>query len=375
MSGKNISMKVHELAPHLKRDGLGPLYLVMGEEAYFRDQALSILRHAAASLTNTEADKTASSGKTGGMFEADLVYGDETDSSEILTFAEEVSFFSTHKLLIVKWADKLAARMGEALIPYFQDPNTSTTLVLVAPKLDGRTKWVQDLKKRAIMVDCAPLFENQRAIWVTQRAKVMGLNVEPSALEALKDQASEGLYATAGEMEKLMTFLPEGQKASAHDVERVRGKPPGISVFDWSEAVGKGDHVRALHIVAKNLEIGEAPLRMLGAFLWQMRRIWKVRDLIDEGKDPAQAVRKAGIPPFRAREFLQQVHYWKSEELRKAWPVFAHADSALKGGRAAAPKLILDDLVIRLCQGKQREEGSRRASRTKGVSSRKPVQK
>ena len=366
-------MKVHELAPHLKRDGLGPLYLVMGEEAYFRDQALNILRRAAGSLKATEAEERASAGS--GMFDADLVYGDETDASEILTFAEEVSFFSTHKLLIVKWADKLPARMGEALIPYFQDPNASPTLVFAAPKLDGRTKWVQDLKKRATVVDCAPLFENQRATWVAQRAKGLGLHVDQTAMEVLKDQASEGLYATAGEMEKLMTFLPEGQKASAFDVESVRGKPPGISVFDWSEAVGKGDHVRALNIVAKNLEIGEAPLRILGAFLWQMRRIWKVRGLMDEGKDPTQAVRKAGIPPFRAREFVQQVHFWNTTDLKKAWPLFAQADSALKGGRASAPKLILDELVIRLCQGKQRTGGSNGNTRSREGPSRKPVQR
>jgi DNA polymerase-3 subunit delta len=284
------------------------------------------------------------------MFHVDVVYGDETDASEILAISEEASFFSLKRLLIIKWADKLSARDGEALMPYFQAPNDTTTLIFAATKLDGRTKWVQDLKKRATVVECSPLFENQRAGWVTQQARELGLELEESALEVLKDQVAEGLYGTAGELEKLVAFMPEGHRVSAQDVETVRGKPPGISVFDWSDAVARGDHGRALDIVAKNLETGEAPLRMLGAFLWQMRRIWKTQALMKEGLDAGHAARQAGIPPFRAREFVQQIQRWKEPRLRRAWELFAQADAALKGMRASRPKLILDDLVIQLCQ-------------------------
>lgn len=346
-------MKVHELHSQITRQGLSSLYLVIGEEAYFRDQALGILRLAGQEGSVPESSGESSAGDFSQMFHVDVVYGDETDASEILAISEETSFFSLKRLLIIKWADKLSTRDGEALIPYFQAPNETTTLVFAAAKLDGRTKWVQELKKRATVVECAPLFENQRAGWVTQRARKLDLQLEDSAFDVLKDQVAEGLYAVAGELEKLVTFMPEGHRVRAQDVETVRGKLPGISVFDWSEAVAHGDHGRALDIVAKNLETGEAPLRMLGAFLWQMRKIWKTKALMEEGNDAGQAARQAGIPPFRAREFLQQVQRWKEPHLRRAWELFAQADSALKGGRASRPKLILDDLVIQLCQGRK----------------------
>ncbi len=188
-----------------------------------------------------------------------------------------------------------------------------------------------------------------------QHARALGLQLEGEALELLKDQANEGLYAVTRELEKLAAYVPEGQRVQAQEVQHVRGKPPGISDFDWSEAISRGDHGRALDIVAKNIETGEAPLRMLGAFLWQMRRIWRASGFLQEGKDHTQAARQAGIPPFRAREFIQQVHHWQEPQFRLAWAAFAHADSALKGGRASHPKLILDDLVIQLCKGKQRQ--------------------
>ena len=168
-------MKVHELHSQLTRKGLGPLYLVLGEEPYFRDQALRLFRRVgqgADGSTLLEGTETEPSSQ---MFSSDVLYGDETDASEILAIAEEVSFFSSHRLVLLKWADKLSAREGERLLPYLKAPNDSTTLVLAAAKLDGRTKWVQELKKQAVVGECSPLFENQRVSWVAQRAREFGV--------------------------------------------------------------------------------------------------------------------------------------------------------------------------------------------------------
>ena len=353
-------MKIQDLQHHIKQKESVPLYLILGEESYFRDQALDALRQAPQDGIGRDKAEESSLDEAADLFQSDVVYGDETNASEILGLAEEVSFFSSRRRLFVKWADKLSARDGETLLPYFQQPNEATTLVFAAAKLDGRTKWVQALKKQAMVVDCVPLPDNQRAGWVMQHARTLGLELEAEALEMLKDQANEGLYAVIRELEKLAAYVSEGQRVQAQDVQHVRGKPPGISVFDWSEAISRGDHGRALDIVAKNIETGEAPLRMLGAFLWQMRRIWRASGYLLEGKDHTQAARQAGIPPFRAREFIQQVHHWQEPQFRLAWTAFAHADSALKGGRAQHPKLILDDLVIQLCKGKQRQAARRR---------------
>lgn len=350
-------MNVHDLQRQITQQGLAPLYVILGEEPYFGDQALELLRLAQQDEARSGMVGGAMSSEGSDAFQSDVLYGDETDASEILGLVEEVSFFTTRRRVFVKWAEKISAKDGERLIPYFQNPNEATTLVFSAVKLDGRTKWVQVLKKQALVVDCAPLFENQRPGWISQQARALGLALEPQALETLKEQANEGLYSVMNELEKLVAYLPAGQRVQVEDVELVRGKPPGISVFDWSEAVSRGDHGRALDIVAKNLETGEAPLRMLGAFLWQMRRIWKASGLLQEGKDHSQAARQAGIPPFRAREFMQQVSRWKAENFRRAWTILAQADSALKGGRASQPKLILDDLVIQLCQGMQGYSG------------------
>lgn len=66
-------------------------------------------------------------------------------------------------------------------------------------------------------------------------------------------------------------------------MEALRGTEPGVSVFDLLSAIGAHDHGRAIRILARNVENGEAPLRILGALVWQYRRLWKLKDQMKSG--------------------------------------------------------------------------------------------
>ena len=86
-------MKIHDLQSQINRHGLSPLYLVIGEEPYFRDQALSMLRVAGQEKNASKLSDPSAAHDSSQMFHVDVVYGDETDASEILAISEEASFF------------------------------------------------------------------------------------------------------------------------------------------------------------------------------------------------------------------------------------------------------------------------------------------
>src|SRR5579884_1613659 len=135
-------MKLYELEQSLKKSGLAQIYAVLGEEDELRDQAVGMLKAAAAQDGEL------------GDFNFDVLYGDETDAAELLARAEEAPVFAPRRIAIVKAADKLPARETERLLPYLKTPCESTTLVFVAPKLDGRTQFAQAIKSSAIVVEC-----------------------------------------------------------------------------------------------------------------------------------------------------------------------------------------------------------------------------
>ena len=342
-------VKPNDVQTALQRTGLAPLYLVVGEEDYFRDQVIGIIR-AHALQDESGPDRENPPSHSDSAFSCEVLYGDETDAQDVLSRVEAVSFFSDRSLVILKWAEKLSARDGEALIPYFQAPNASATLVLSALKLDGRLKWVQSIKKHAVVVECAPLHENQRLGWVRSEATRVGICLDGEAAQILKDCASEGLYAARREMEKLALYVPSGQTVNSGDILAIQGRDPGISVFDLTGAIARGQHGEALLILERNLEAGEAPLRILGALVWQYRRLWKAREGLAQGLSESIAAREAGIPPFRQREFLAVVKQFPLSHFRRAFELLAEVDMALKGGAAGSPRRIFTSLLVFLCQ-------------------------
>jgi len=282
-------------------------------------------------------------------FNEDMFYGDESVASEILGCARDLPAFSGRRWVLVKATDKLPVREAEGMIAYLKAPNDTTTLVFSAQKLDGRTKMTQALKKHCLVVECGALPANHTPAWIVGQARQLGIRIAEDAIPLLAELAGQSLNSVKRELEKLAAALGEGATAERTQVEAMRGLEPGASVFDLSLAIGAGDTTRALRIVVKNIESGEAPLRMLGSLVWQYRRLWKGYQLREEGQSQGDIARTLGIPPFRLSDFMKQVSSFSGEHFRMAFSLFLETDSALKGGRATDPKRVIEEIVLRLC--------------------------
>lgn len=322
-----------QLSSALKQGPPAPVYLVVGEEDLLRDEAVATL-------------KAALLGE-GGEFNFDAFYGDEAEGSEILTCASEVPVFAERRVVLVKNAEKLPAREAEKLLAYLGAPVESTALVCVAVKLDGRLKFSQALTRAAVTVDCSPLRDMQLGPWLGRDAQRLGLRLDEKAVDVLKETCGGSLYAARREMEKLASYVAADRPATADDVYQLRGVEPGASVFDLTLAIADGHRGRVLSILARNLEAGEAPLRILGSLAWQYRRIWKVKEQIRDGGREGEAARTLRMDPLKVRAFLSR---FSDEHLQHALRLFLEADGQLKGGSSSQPKMTMERLLLQLCR-------------------------
>jgi DNA polymerase III subunit delta len=328
-----------QLNAQLSQGKVAPLYAVVGEEDLLRDVALGAL-------------KTALLGKDESDFNCDLFYGDDVSGAEIVACASEVAVFAARRVVVVKAADKLSARECDAILPYLNNPSDSTAVIFVASKLDGRLKFTQALARAAVTVDCSPLREVQWLPWLNQDAERVGIRLNEEAIELLKEACGGSLYSVRRELEKLAAYIPSGQLVTAGDVAILRGTEPGASVFDLTLAIGAQNRGRALAILARNLEAGEAPLRILGSLAWQYRRLWRVKEILRQGGRDGEAARTLRMDPYKARAFLEQ---FPDTHLHEAFQLFFAADAKLKGGSGGRPVRIIEDVLLRLCDRAQVE--------------------
>jgi len=322
-----------QLESALKLHAPGPLYLIIGEEDLLRDHALAVLKAVVL--------------RDGDEFNYDLFYGDEAGGAEILTCASEMPVFAERRLVVVKTAEKLSTRESEALLDYLKEPVESTTLVFVSPKLDGRLKFSQALARTAVTIDCSPLREAQLTPWVRREAQRLGIRLEEHANQLLKEVSWGSLYGVRRELEKLASYVPPNRAVTAADVHVLRGTEPGASVFDLTLAIAAGHRGRVLSILARNLDAGEAPLRILGSLAWQYRRLWKAKELLAGGGREGEVAGILRMDPMKVRSFLGR---FSDDHLQAALLLFFEADGQLKGGSNVHPKIVIERVLLRLCE-------------------------
>jgi len=319
MKAKREGIGLHELKRQLAAGDLAPLYFVVGEEAPLRDDAVAAIR--AAVLGPDDANV--------GVFNSDVVYGDETEAAEILTLCGNLPMFATRRLVVVKEVGALGVREAERLLPYLEAPVESTCLVLTGGKVDGRVKFFQAFKQAAVSVDCAPLDARALPAWVQDQAGALGLRLDQAARELLIEASGGALGVLCREMEKLAAYVAPNTRVTVADVEAVQGADTGGSVHDLIDALQRRDRVGSLRSLGKVLDAGEPPLKVLGFLAACWRNMW------------------------RARKF--------SEEMLRDFELFREIDSRLKGGGGGRRKerLEMERLVLNLCRGAGRATPSR----------------
>ncbi len=309
--------------------------LVEGEEDELRARAVAVLTRW---VLGDDADAA---------FNCDVFYADEHETARILGCALELPVFAAHRMVIIRRAEKITSRESEPWLAYLADPNPASTVVFVAAKLDKRLKLSQALLKQPLVVDCGSLPDGALSAWIREEAAQEGVRVEEEGIQLLRESAAHSLAMVRREIEKLALLVPAGAAAEARDVEAVRGVQPGASVFDLTAAIGSRDRRRALTILARNLEAGEAPLRILGALLWQYRRLWKMKDLAAQGRRDGEVARTLRIEPYKVRPFLGR---FSEPHLRRAFDLFLESDSKLKGASAGSGRRVLETVLLTLCE-------------------------
>lgn len=323
-----------ELTRALQAGRIDPLYCVTGEESWLIDEALAAFRgHVvpADDLLNTH-----------------VYSGAEVSGAEVASMADTLPAFATHRLILVRDAERLAA--SDALDAYCARPSTTTCLVLVMAKPDRRKTWIQHLLKQASMVTCEPLSGRALKQWITASAANRGMQLADDVLAYLQERSGGSLRAVAQDLEQLA--LNRGGDSSPVRLANLDALSPGevrVSVFEWAHEVALG-HTRMALRQLQTLLDDEAPLLLMAIVTGQWRKMVRCRRLLDRGVPPGQMAQALEVPPFAVGRLVDATKAHRAGDLVRGLTWCLETDATLKGGALAGP-LALERLVMMLCEG------------------------
>jgi DNA polymerase-3 subunit delta len=328
---------------------LRPVYLVLGEELFYRQQVLAAMRKAVL-------------GGGGASLNEDQFVAGEVDVKGVISAARTLPMFGARRLVTVRslerW-DKGDADEKESkgvvhkpldqLADYASGAPDTTTLLLIADKLDNRRRLVAAAKRDGFLVVCASLPVHALAGWVRQRAREHGHNLGPNAAELLAELCGADLSVLADALERVELFVGEGALVSeAAVLECVANMQPG-SVWDLVAAVGRRDAGAALAALDRVFEPGAGP-RLVGLLCWSARQLIRFGSARRAGLSADDAARQAGVPPFKVRELSDQLRLLSMERAERWLEALAQLDFDLKGGSRMPQKALLETALLGFCR-------------------------
>jgi DNA polymerase-3 subunit delta len=340
-----------------------PLYILHGTETVARKEAFEKLR---AGLD------------TDGSLATNTVTFEATQSTpaEVIAACDTVPFLGDHRLVVVERLLTTAGRKRQtrkkdppeeeppnpwlALAEYVDRLPETTTLVLVddeAPPSDLTKKL---LAKGNVQKFATP-GDKELPGWVAQRAKEMGVKIEPAAAKLLAElvgSSSEGrnrkTHSHTGllinELDKLAAYA-NGEVIRQKDVQELVGRAKEHKGWDLTDAIIDGKGATAARVLQEMIDDGGVLQVMLATVASSYRRIAVAKDLLESGASGEAVRQHFGMKPGYGVEKLvrrAEQHSW--DDLRSAYQRLIEADLDVKQlnmDEQLALELAVQDLAMR----------------------------
>lgn len=213
-----------------------PVYLLMGDESYFIDLLCEQL---AEGILN-ESERA---------FNQTVVYGKDSEVGAVINLCRQMPMMGSYQVVIVREAQQLKGI--DKLSLYTQSLSGSTILVICHKEkmLDKRTQLYKHIAASGVVFESVRPRDYEISDWLSSFIKGKGLMIEAKALTMLTDHLGVEITKISNELDKLLTYLPEGTKQiTAEHIENNIGISKDFNNFELTKAISERNMGKALMI-------------------------------------------------------------------------------------------------------------------------------
>lgn len=330
-------LDITELDRELRGGKLRPIYIIYGAEYH-------LVRTALRSIKETII------GKDGDDFAVKQLSGKEVRAGDVITALKTVSMLGGRPLVIIRDGQSIPKSALEALTDYVENPVESATLVIVAEKMDGRTKFMQIGTKTGAVIEAKPLYMDKVPNWINMEVKRQGRQISQDSARFLADMVGNDMGQLTQAIERVILYVGEKKIIDVKDIEGAITETHQHDVFELTDAVGERRLPKAVALLHNIIGNGGVPVVVLGLLARHFRILSKAKDIAGRMPDGG-AAKYLGVHPFFAKNYVAQSKNFSSGELKNAFRILHRSDRELKSSRVGNER-ILEKALFALVRGK-----------------------
>jgi DNA polymerase-3 subunit delta len=322
-----MQLRSEQLAGHLAKGPLKPLYTVHGDEPLLAQEAADAIRAAA---------------RANGFSERKVytVSGAHFDWSGLLGGAQAMSLFADKQLIEIRIPSGKPGKEGsQALQTYCERLAADEVLTIVQlPRLDGmqqKSAWFSALDAAGFSLRVEAIERRDLPAWIARRLSAQGQQVADGdegerTLAFFADRIEGNLLAAHQELQKLALLYPTGA-LSFEQVEAAVLNVARYDVFKLGEAVFAGQVARALRMLDGLQAEGEAAVLVHWTLAEDLRTLRRVRDTMAQGQPLPMALRSERVWGVKERLFERVLPQLADHQLAHLVEAASICDGIVKG--------------------------------------------
>lgn len=316
------------------RQGLEPLYLLLGPERYLRRAAAQEIAESALSTTLIREFNEAS-------------FSLLTDSvRSAVAAAEQLPMMSERRVVRVRDFARLRDADEDVLIAYLANPSPTTVMIFTADDLDKRKKSTKALLDACTVVDFSPLKDSEAKAWARSYLKSLKSAADDQVLSEIVNLVGTDIQTLANELDKLASAAVDTGRIEMRLVDELIGRTRELSNFELGDQLMSNNRKRALETLHRLLDDGAEPVMLIGLIAGNYHRLALGKHLLSRG-GREEVFRNISMPPFKRDAYIATLQHSDAKKIARGIQLTAAADLAIKTSQAT-PRLQLEMLVCEL---------------------------
>lgn len=237
----------------------------------------------------------------------------ETGGWSALDAAKTSPMMARRRVVVLREIEKAPPELLDALLAYAQNPNPTTTLLLVGEKLPpptggmDRGRRLENRLKEVGQVHRFKAQDQDPVAFAVRRAEEGGCSLDRRVAGLLVERVGADLGRLQAEVDKAVAFAGGRGALDEATIEAVTSLVADAVIWTLTDAVLTRDANRGLQATHRLLEEGEASHRLLAMVSWQVRQLLELQDSMQRGApEPASWARTPHAKRGAARQALER---------------------------------------------------------------------
>ncbi|MCE4263046.1 DNA polymerase III subunit delta [Rhodococcus globerulus] len=315
--------------------GLDPLHLVLGDDEFLIERAVSTL------IKAVRGDR--------GQGISDLpitrMRAGDANAPELAELLSP-SLFAEDRVIVLEAAAEAGKDAVALVLDAAREPSEGVVLIVLHSG-GGRAKALAPALEKlgAVVHQCAKLNKSQLTDFVRAEFSSADVKVSPAVIGAMIESVGSNLRELASACSQLAADT--GGKIDVVAVHQYYSGRAEVSGFDVADKVIVGDTRGALEALRWADQIGTPHVLLADALADAVHTVAKVGPYA-RGGDPFRLASELGMPPWKVKKAIKEVKGWDPASIGAAMQIVAALNADVKGA-AVDSSYALESAVRRVC--------------------------